>query len=214
MKLLFIGNSHTYYNDMPAMVLKLIENTGERSHVTMLTRGGVSLLFHSEEHETRFNIRHGSYDVVIAQDRVSEFDPAQFVTGAGRLLRMTAEAGVPLVFYMPWAPRDHRERQQAMTDAYSAFCRNNRCAWAPVGEVFSYLLAKESGEKFYCDDGAHANVAGSYAAAATLFYAITGRRRTIPVNEDADPGVAAGMSPDLCRRIQTEACRVVRLYNG
>ena len=56
--------------------------------------------------------------------------------------------------------------------------------------------------------------AGSYAAAVTLFYALTGRRRIVPVKPESDPGIAAGLAPELCRRIHTEACRVVRLYNG
>lgn len=214
MKLLFIGNSHTFYNDMPAMVLKLLEDVGEKSHVTMLTEGGQTLVYHCDEPATRFNIRYGGYDVVVAQDRVSDFDPALFEEGAGRLLQMTDAAGVPLSFYMPWAPRDQRKRQAAMTGAYDAFCRRHRCALAPAGEVFSRLLLKEPADLLYREDGAHATAAGSYVAAATIFYMLTGRRRVILPKEDDDPGIAAGLSPDLCRRIQTEACRVVRLYNG
>ena len=214
MKLLFIGNSHTYYNDMPAMVKGLLEGVGERSHVTMLTRGGAPLTYHCDEHATRFNIRYGGYDVVVAQDRVADFDPELFKTGAERLLKMTAAAGVPLVLYMPWAARDHREKQKNMTDAYGSFCRRNRCALAPAGEVFTRLLQTTPADVLYDADGAHAAVAGSYAAAVTLFYTLTGRRRIVPVKPESDPGIAAGLAPELCRRIHTEACRVVRLYNG
>ena len=214
MKLLFIGNSHTYFNDMPAMVQKLLEGTGEKTHVTMLTRGGQPLTYHCDEQSTRFNIRYGRYDAVIAQDRASDFDAEQFCIGAERLLKMTTEAGVPLILYMPWVSREHRERQKVMTYAYASFCRRNRCALAPAGEVFSRLLQTTSADVLYYEDGAHASVAGSYAAAVTLFYALTGRRRIMAVKPESDPGVAAGLSPDLCRQIHTEACRVVRLFNG
>lgn len=46
MKLLFIGNSHTYYNAMPDMVRKLFEATGQRTHITMIAEGGKSLSYH------------------------------------------------------------------------------------------------------------------------------------------------------------------------
>ena len=101
-----------------------------------------------------------------------------------------------------------------MTDAYSAFCRRNRCALAPAGEVFMRLLQKEPCDLLYREDGAHATVAGSYVAAVTIFYMLTGRRRVVALKEETDPGPAAGLSPDLCGRIHAEACRVVRLYNG
>ena len=37
-KVLFIGNSHTYFNDMPQMVKELANAAGEELHVTMLTK--------------------------------------------------------------------------------------------------------------------------------------------------------------------------------
>lgn len=46
MKLLFIGNSHTYYNSMPEIVKRLLEATGQKTHVTMLTESGKNLLHH------------------------------------------------------------------------------------------------------------------------------------------------------------------------
>ena len=66
----------------------------------------------------------------------------------------------------------------------------------------------------YREDGNHATPLGSYAAAVTLFYAITGRKRTVDPTKINDPGIAAGYDPALCRRIHTEACFVTRLYNG
>ena len=44
MKILFIGNSHTYYNEMPQMVKELFEYTGVKTHVTMSTEGGKGLI--------------------------------------------------------------------------------------------------------------------------------------------------------------------------
>ena len=40
MKLLFIGNSHSYYNSLPETVYRLLEATGMKPHVTALAEGG------------------------------------------------------------------------------------------------------------------------------------------------------------------------------
>jgi hypothetical protein len=214
MKLLFIGNSHTYFNDMPVMVLKLLEATGQKAHVTMITAGGKDLLFHAKRPDVLFNMRYGGYDAVIVQEKASNFSPVDFEQGALALKNLADELGLPIFFYMPWALRDHREQQRPMTDTYHTFCRANRCHFAPAGEVFSRLLMTESPDLLYIEDGNHATAVGSYAAAVTVFYTITGRKRIIQPETIKDPGLEAGYPLELCSKIHTEACRTTRLYNG
>ena len=214
MKILFIGNSHTYYNDMVHTVQRLLAATGEKAHVTMLTRGGKPLTFHAQDPATPFNIRYGDYDAVIAQDRASSFDAASFEEGATALKAMADAAGSKFMLYMPWALRDHREAQRDMTEAYLSFCRRTGCRFAPAGEVFGKLLLTEPVDALYREDGNHATPLGSYAAAVTVFYTLTGRKRTVIPTKIDDPGIADGFDPTLCTHIHATACHVARLYNG
>lgn len=214
MKLLFIGNSHTYYNAMPELVRRLFEATGQKAHVTMLAEGGKSLEQHATTQNTAFNLRYGAYDLVVAQDKSTGFDAALFANGAGALKELCDKCRTPLYLYMPWTPRDAREKQGAMTDAYSDFCRKNGCFFAPVGEVFGRMLLSEQQGALYREDGSHATPFGSYVAAVTIFYTVTGRKRIMKVQEFDDPGVALGFPVELCQRVHTEACRTMRLFNG
>ena len=214
MKLLFIGNSHTYYNSMPETVLRLLEATGQKSHVTMLTKGGESLSYHASSPNTLFNIRCGKYDAVIAQEKATGFDPVSFRDSAKLLRDMAEKAGSQFFLYMPWATRENRAAQRPMTEAYHNFCRSAGCSFAPAGEVFSRLLLTEPADALYREDGNHATPLGSYLAAVSIFYTITGRKRIIQVSDLQDPGVAAGIPAELCQKIHTEACRMSRLYNG
>ncbi|MBE6703121.1 MAG: hypothetical protein E7585_06895 [Ruminococcaceae bacterium] len=214
MKLLFIGNSHTYYNAMPETVLRFFEATGQKTHVTMLAEGGKDLIYHASVPNVPFNIRCGKYDMIIAQDRATGFDPAAFREGAKALKEMADKAGSQFFLYMPWAGRENREAQHIMTEAYHSFSQENGCPFAPTGEVFSRILLNEEPSLIYREDGNHATPLGSYIAAATVFYTVTGRKRIINVNALDDPGIAAGFPAELCQRIHTEACRTTRLYNG
>jgi hypothetical protein len=101
-----------------------------------------------------------------------------------------------------------------MTAAYEEFCHQNACSLAPAGEVFSRLLQLLPADRLYNADGNHASPLGSYAAAVTVFYAITGRKRILDPTTLADPGIAAGIPAELAVRIHQEACRATRLANG
>ncbi len=214
MKLLFIGNSHTYVNSVPAIVRHLLEQTGTRTHVTMLALGGKTLDFHSERSMTLFNIRHGEYDVMIAQDRASIFEPKLFWDGAEKLRKEAEAANTKMMLYMPWALRDDRAAQGVMTEAYLDFARRHHIPIAAAGEVFGRLLQHHPAALLYHSDGNHATFVGSYVAALTIFYTLTGRKRTVALDKINDPGIAAGLDAELCRQCHAEACYIARLYNA
>ena len=73
MRILFIGNSHTYFNDMPHLCAELLRAAGKDVEVTMLTRGGETLHGHILSEQTRFNILFGHYDWVILQEATGDF---------------------------------------------------------------------------------------------------------------------------------------------
>ena len=215
MKLLFIGNSHTYYNAMPDIVRRLLDATGQRAHVAMVAEGGKNLAYHVTAPSTAFNIRCGEYDAVIAQDKGAAFEEGAFRAAASAIQEMTKKAGSEFCLFMPWiTTRDEVALQNTMTDAYRRFCYANGCHFAPVGEVFRRILMTEPVESLYREDGNHATPFGSYVTAVTIFYTVTGRKRIIKVSQIDDPGVKMGFAPELCQRVHTEACRMMRLYNG
>lgn len=214
MKLLFIGNSHSYYNSLPETVFRLLEATGVKPHVTALAEGGKGLAFHAGSPNTLFNIRCGRYDAVICQDRGSSFDAVSFRESAKALKELTERAGARFFLFMPSAGKGNREAQRAMTESYLSFCHAYGCAFAPVGEVFSRFAGTDAADQLYREDGKHAATLGGYLSAVTIFYTITGRKRVINVATIKDPGVAAGLPVELCQRVHTEACHMARLYNG
>ena len=77
MRLLFLGNSHTYYNDMPFLAAELLRAGGDAVEVAMLTRGGQSLAGHLQNEQTRFNLLYGGWDLCLAQEVTSEFPPQE-----------------------------------------------------------------------------------------------------------------------------------------
>ena len=215
MKILFIGNSHTYYNEMPQMVKELFEYTGVKTHVTMSTEGGKGLIYHCDRQDVNFNIRHGEYDVVVLQDKATNFNPEDFKEGGRKLMKNSLEKSpARRVLYMIWSRRMEKEKQEIITRAYTELGKEIDAAVAPAGEVWHKLLRQtpELEDQLYRPDGNHATPLGSYLAAATLFYAITGRSRPIQLKDGAQPSTRLEIDPELARRIHKEACAMAKKF--
>lgn len=215
MKILFIGNSHTYYNDLPQMVKELFAATGVKVHVTMSTEGGKCLSYHCDRKDVKFNIRYGEYDAVVLQGKATDFDPADFLA-AGMKLYENALSTVPAhrVLYMIWAHRHTPGHQSVIRQGYTELAKAIGADIAPAGEVW-YQLIHETPElidQFFRPDGNHATPLGSYLAATTLFYTLSGRKRPINVKEGDEPSARLGIDPALCRRIHKAACALANQY--
>ncbi|MBQ8934371.1 MAG: hypothetical protein IJ061_08825, partial [Lachnospiraceae bacterium] len=144
LRILFIGNSHTYYNDMPVMVRRrFIEEDGLDCEVTMLAHGGWFLAQHVEEPDVRFNILYGNYDYVVLQEHAHPFGPEEkFFSAVRTLTDWIRQAGSTPVIYMTWAKKDEPEMQQRMTDAHRKIALETGALLASVGE--NWWLNKES----------------------------------------------------------------------
>lgn len=173
-KLLFIGNSHTYFNDMPHMaseIFRIYDN--EDVFVTMLTQGGMSLDWHSKQEQTIFNIKYGGYDYVILQQFTHPFGGKEtLIEGAQKLLPAIRESKAIPVAYMTWAAKDKPSDQAELTDAFIALAEQENTLLARAGDFFQKVIANTEYELYYTD-GRHAGPLGSYIAALSIYMAIT-----------------------------------------
>lgn len=138
MRVLLIGNSHTYFNDMPWMLAQLCRSNRIETDVTMLAHGGKGLDFHVKEPEVRFNICYGGYDAVVLQHTAHPMGELKAMENAAVQLSdwITAAGSLP-VLYMTWtARRDGFAAQPAMSRVYRELGRKLHCPVAPVGEVW------------------------------------------------------------------------------
>ena len=168
MRVLFIGNSHTYYNDMPHLFTQICREKGIDTEVTMLAHGGWD--FHLEEPEVKFNIEHGGYDAVILQHKAHPMGDLSVMEQCGKeLIRRVQEAGARPVLYMTWTTKEDGEAAQpAMSDAYRKLQQETGCALAPVGERWWAFHRAHPETELYAQDGQHASPAGSQLAAAVI----------------------------------------------
>lgn len=170
LSILFIGNSHTYFNDMPRLVQCRAEDEGFACRVTMIAHGGWYLAQHVLEPDVRFNILYGKYDYVVLQEHAHPFGPEeQFLEAAVALNEMIREAGSTPVIYECWAKKDEPEKQEEMNRVHRRVAEKIGALVAPVGEEWWFYKESWPEHEMYAEDGAHASPAGSDFAAKYIW---------------------------------------------
>ena len=168
-KVLFIGNSHTYYNDMPSLVKRRLDEEGYDCHVTMLAHPAWFLAQHVEDPEAKFNIRFGGYNYVVLQEHAHPFGPEEkFFEAVRTLTDWIKEAGATPVIYLTWAQKNEPEAQQRMTDAHKRIAEETGSLLAHVGDEWWGYMRSWPELEMYADDGAHASPAASDFAAKMI----------------------------------------------
>lgn len=173
MKTLFIGNSHTYFNDMPHLFTQLCAAGGIPMEAVMLAHGGMGLDFHEKQEEVHFNIRYGGFDYVVLQHRAHPFDSEEAMFDGGRKLHQEiAASGAKTVLYMTWTEQNNEAGQPRMADAYLRLGRELQALVAPVGLAWWEVIHAHPEIDLYYTDGQHASLAGSTLAACSIYSAI------------------------------------------
>ena len=173
MKVLFIGNSHTYLHYMPRMLVKMAQVAGRQLYTDQITGEGASLQWHWNNTPTREKIRGRSWDYVVLQDRSGGplQDIEAFQTYGRRLAEEIQRQEAKIIFFMTWANKTRLETQKSIADAYRELAAEAGAVLAPVGLAWENALARDSTLDLHHIDGRHANPSGAYLTAC-VFYAV------------------------------------------
>ena len=183
MRTLFIGNSHTYYNDMPAIFRDICAEHGIDMQVTMLTKGGMGLDYHADNEQTRFNILYGDYDYIILQHVAHPMgEYAVMEAGADRIMEWIRQTKATPCYYMTWTREGDEESQPEMSARYRRLAEKHHALLAPVGEKWWEHIHQHPEVDLFYEDRRHASPAGSRLIAETIFEALGISSTKPPVN--------------------------------
>ncbi len=185
LRVLFIGNSYTYVNNLPEIFMKLalIGNRG-KVEASMIAPGGWRLKDHWEKGEALKALREGKWDIVVLQEQ-STLGVNYYVDGMARIagdqaFRPYAEkwipevrkAGATPILYLTWARKATPEDQAALSYAYMHAAKDVGAKVAPVGIAWERVRKQLPSLELFHADGSHPSPAGSYLAACTFYAAI------------------------------------------
>ena len=174
MKVLFIGNSHTFVHYVPARFQRFCADHGEAVDVTMLTHPGVGLDWHLKQSQTYFNLLCGGYDAVVLQHNAHPFPGRESLLEAGEAIAALVPAGTKTFLYMTWTEKSNPQGQEALCAAYEALAGRIGAVVCPVGRLWWPLTHAHPEADFYFADGEHTSVLGASLAAAVIGRTVLG----------------------------------------
>jgi len=187
MKILFVGNSHTYVNEVPHIVSELFRTQGLLvPDVTMLTVPGMSLEYHRDQPQVQFNLKYGNYDKVVFQDVAHPFiGYDKLMDDVDKILPLVNRNKTEVCLYMTWASVAHPEDQVEMIRSYTDASIKHSTKLAKVGMVWDRIRYEHPEINLYFTDGEHASIYGSFLAAATIFKTLSNVKEANPNLSDS-----------------------------
>jgi hypothetical protein len=202
---LFIGNSFTFYNDMPFIFKDIAISKGKNVFVDTVVEGGKDFKFHSKQDITYQTIKARKWDYIILQGHSNEFaqpdvkvDTLTFPYVKQIIDSIRKHNSCTRVnLYMTWGYKNGNPKWKAIATydsmqekiemQYLRFTDKLNTGVNPVGAVWREVRTSNPEINLYQEDLFHPNLAGSYLSACTHFTTIFGEtpfNNNIKINLD------------------------------
>jgi hypothetical protein len=215
-RILFIGNSYTYVNDLPGMFAKLARAGGYPVETGMAAEGGFTLADHLNSPHTLDELAASKWNFVVLQEQsevpaIEQSRVASMYPAARSLVQKIELLGARPIFFMTWghlngAPefgiQSYADMQILLDQGYLRIADELNAPLAPVGFAWSQAESQNSQLALWQADGSHPSELGTYLAAC-VFYAVIFRQSPEGLTYHA------GLPKDMTQSLQTIAATVV-----
>ena len=216
-RVLFIGNSLTYFNDLPGTVAQLASSVNQTVEVTSVARPNFALIDHLNGQSNAVEvIQTGDWDYVVLQQGPSSLDLSRdTLVLATRLLDPYIKAaGGRSALLMVWPESTRFEFFHDVRASYQLAAREVAGLFLPAGEAWLAAWALDPQLQLYGPDGYHPSELGTYLAALVVFEGITGHdARSLPA-EATVAGRRLNVPPSRVRLLQRAAHEAVARFAG
>lgn len=186
-EILFVGNSHTYMNDVPGLVAELAKAAGKAQvRVTRVLKGGYDLEGHWNDGVAQQKIAETWFDFVVLQEQSTKpcENPASYYEYMQKFGKLSRDENAIPVGYLIWERKDSdscqlSQLEKSCEQAIKDMQRGDGLAEiAPVGPAWKAAMAERPDLVLHAQDGNHSTPVGAYLSAC-VFYALIHRESPI-----------------------------------
>lgn len=169
--ILFIGNSLTYFNDLPTLVKEIGVEKGIDIGVKTVAEGNYAIVDHWSDGEAQRQIRRGIFDfVVMQQGPSSQQEGRDLLLEGGELFKpLCDEFEAQLAFYMVWPSLTYYHTFDGVIRSYTLAATTHDAILCPVGQVWKDHFDRTDDFSYYYQDGFHPSPEGSQVAAEVIY---------------------------------------------
>lgn len=197
-RVLFLGNSYTYANNLPQLVADMATSTGKNLIFDSHSPGGYYLAQHLTNDISLEKITAGNWNHVVLQDQSMALAyPSTFMNFLPYDIQLDSlikanNSCVQTMFYATWGRKDgdsywctipecatqtlisrtYFEMDSTIESHYKIFADSIKCPMTPVGATWRHIRQNYPSIELFDPDGSHPSLAGSYAAACAFYTTI------------------------------------------
>jgi hypothetical protein len=215
---LFIGNSLTYFNDMPAIVaaISLGADDDPPLRVAMVAYPNYSLEDHWNQGDALDAVDGGGWDVVVLQQGPSTLPASRehLVQWAGRFAERIRAQGARPALLSVWPTDGTEAGYDATLASYTAAAEAVDGILIPAGEAWREARTRDPEIDLTVVDGFHPSLLGSVIAAYSSWHAIGGRSPIGLPPEIESPDVPRITMPAALAALVQEAVAEAQAEHG
>jgi hypothetical protein len=206
-RVLFIGNSYTYVNDLPQMLDELAKAGKQRPlDIGRELHGGYTLEKHWKDGKAAPKIAEKKWDFVVLQEQSLRpiSDPNLMMEYGKKFDEAIKKQGAKTMLYLTWARLDKPDAQAPLSKAYLSLAKELQASVAPVGIAWEMALKDTNPQALHQADKSHPTKAGTYLAACVFYGTIYAK------SPEGLPGKIAGLPDEEARKLQAVAWKAVQ----
>lgn len=169
-KILYIGNSLTYSNNLPKLVEKEALKIGFTVSSTTIAKPNYALIDHWREGNIQKLIKSEGFDYVIVQQGPSSQSEGRkmLIEDGQKIVDLSNKHGSVVCFYMVWPSRQYFQTFDDVIKSHKMAAKLSASKLIPVGEVWQEYIDTTGSYDYYGPDGFHPSPKGSQVAAETI----------------------------------------------
>ena len=175
---LFIGNSLTYVNDLPATIQGLITLGGEEMSFISIANPDFALVDHLDGGSNAVDeIKRGGWDYVVLQQGPSSLRESRdlLIQGTQRFDQHVRAVGARTALYMVWPDRSRYSFFEDVRLSYKLAADTVGGLFFPAGEAWLTAWEGDPQLALYGPDDFHPSSLGTFLAALVIYERISGR---------------------------------------
>lgn len=177
-KVLFIGNSLTYLNDLPGTLSAMARAAGDTIYVETVAQPNFALIDHYQGGTSALGaIAERRWDYVVLQQGPSStpINRDSLIIATRLFATHIRNAGATPALYMVWPSRDRFAFFDAVRVSYQMAADTVDGVFLPAGQAWLTAWETDPNLALYHPDGLHSSALGTYLAALVIYERLTGR---------------------------------------
>lgn len=179
LKVLFVGNSLTYVNDLPKLIKEIALLDHKALAYKSFSKPDYSLEDHWNEGMVQRELRKkNGYDFVVLQQGPSAMPASQILLTeyASKFAELSRRCDATPALYMVWPSAQRSFDHAGVILSYSNAAEKTGSLLCPAGAAWKHAWEADPALALYGPDRFHPSKTGSVLAALAIYGALTGKR--------------------------------------